>query len=384
MAGVYDYLPLGLKTLKKIENIIREEMNSVGGQEVYLSALQDKSLWEKTDRWDDAKVDNWFKTQLKSGTEVGLGISHEEPLTNLLKDHLNSYKDFPVTIYQFQTKFRNELRAKSGIMRGRELQMKDMYTFCRTEEEHKEIYAKIRDAYIRIFKRVGLGEITHPVFASGGIFSKYSEEFQTECETGEDLIYIDEKSDISVNKEVLVPEVLEELKLKKEDLVEKKAIEVGNIFNLGTRFSEPLGLTVTDESGKTTPAIMGCYGIGVSRLMGAIVELCNDDKGLIWPDEVTPFQVHLVSLGDSVEVKEYSESLYEELRKNNIEVLFDDRDLRAGEKFADSDLIGIPSRAVVSDKTVAEKIVEIKNRKTGETLKTSREEFVADLIAALQ
>jgi prolyl-tRNA synthetase len=244
MAGVYAYLPLGLRVLNNIKKIIQEEMNTVGGQELLLTSLQDKMLWEKTDRWDDAKVDNWFKTALKNGTELGLAMTHEEPLTQILSEYISSYRDLPVVAYQFQNKFRNELRAKSGIMRGREFLMKDMYSFSRTEQEHRELYEKIREAYLRIFKRVGIGDITYVAFASGGIFSQFSEEFQTLCDAGEDLIYIDEKTKKVVNKEVLHDDVLKQLGIQREHLVEKKSIEVGNIFDLGTRFSEALGFIV--------------------------------------------------------------------------------------------------------------------------------------------
>jgi prolyl-tRNA synthetase len=222
MAGVYSFLPLGLRTLNKVMQVIREEMDAIGGQEVSLTALQEKSLWEKTDRWDDEKVDVWFKTALKNGTEVGLGWSHEEPITRLMQQQISSYRDFPVLAYQFQTKFRNETRAKSGIMRTREFIMKDLYSFARTQAEHEEVYSSVREAYVRVFARVGLGQVTYPAFASGGAFSKYSEEFQTVSDAGEDVIYVDEASGQALNKEVLNDEVLADLGLKKENLVAKK------------------------------------------------------------------------------------------------------------------------------------------------------------------
>src|SRR3989344_104427 len=261
MAGVYSYLPLGLRVIKKIENIIREEMNAIGGQELSMSALQDPELWKKTDRWSDEKIDVWFKTRLKNDAELGLGCTHEEPLTNIMTNFISSYRDLPVFLYQFQTKFRNELRAKAGILRGREFLMKDMYSFCKSEAEHDEFYEKSKIAYMNVYKRVGLGHITYLVFASGGMFSKYSHEFQTITSVGEDLIYLDEKKGIAVNKEVLNDEVLNSLGLKREDLVEHKSIEVGNIFTYGKRYSEPLNLTFTDENGNKRPVLMGAYGI---------------------------------------------------------------------------------------------------------------------------
>ena len=352
MAGVYDYLPLGLRVINKIINIIREEMNVIGGQEMTLSALQDKELWEKTNRWDDKVVDAWFKTKLKNESELGLGFTHEEPLTRLMKDHISSHRDLPTYPYQFQTKFRNETRAKSGVMRTREFIMKDLYSFSRDEKEHADFYEKIKQSYIKIFQRVGIGDHTYLTFASGGVFSKFSHEFQTLTDAGEDTIYINEEKNIAVNKEVFTDDVKKDLGLS-SNFKEAKSVEVGNIFTLGTRFSEPLGLTYKNESGEEVPVIMGSYGIGPARLMGVIVELLSDDKGMVWPKEVAPFSVHLVSVGASEEVKKFADDLYENLKNKGVEVLYDDRDLRAGEKFADSDLIGIPVRFVVSDKTVA-------------------------------
>lgn len=363
MAGVYTYLPLGLRVLNKVENIIREEMNAIGGQEISMTALQDPELWKKTDRWSDEKVDVWFKTKLKNDTELGLGCTHEEPITNMMTNFINSYRDLPLFAYQFQTKFRNELRAKAGILRGREFLMKDMYSFCKDEAEHNEFYEKSKVAYMNVYKRVGLGHITYIVFASGGMFSKYSHEFQTITAVGEDLIYLDENTGIAVNKEVLNDEVLASLGVKRENLVEHKAIEVGNIFTYGKRYSEPLNLSFTDEKGDTHPVFMGAYGIGLTRLMGTVVEALSDDKGIVWPESIAPFKVHLLALGDTDEIKAEAKKVYEKLVGLGVEVLFDDREgMSAGEKFADSDLIGIPYRAVVSARSMKEGGVELKKR----------------------
>lgn len=378
MAGVYDYLPLGLRTLNKIIGIIREEMNAIGGQELVMTALQDKELWSRTDRWDDDKVDNWFKTSFKSGGETGLAITHEEPLTRIMTEHISSYRDLPVYAYQFQNKFRNELRAKSGIMRGKEFIMKDLYSFSKDETEHKAFYDKARAAYMKVFERAGIGDRTYVTFASGGIFSEFSEEFQTVSEAGEDTIYIDEKKRIAVNKEVCTDETLATLGLKRDTLVEKRAIEAGNIFNLGTRFSESLGLSYKDAGGKSIPVVMGSYGIGPTRLMGIIVEALADEKGLVWPEAVAPFAVHLVSLGkENDEISKATDALYEDLSKAGVEVLYDDRDLRAGEKFAESDLLGIPKRIVVGKEAVASGAFEVVDRKTGEVVKKTRAELLA-------
>lgn len=358
-AGVYSFLPLGLKTRNNIEEIIREEMEAVGGQELDLTALQQKELWVNTDRWSDESIDVWFKTQLKNGTQMGLGTTHEEPITNLLSHHVNSYRDLPQAIYQFQTKFRNELRTKAGIMRGREFLMKDLYSFSRTEDEHESFYEEMKRAYERIFDRVGVGEKTVYTYADGGSFSEFSHEFQTESVAGEDTIFVDREKDIAINEEVMEPDVIADLGLEENDLEEVPAIEVGNIFPLGTKFSEPLELTYADESGQQQPVIMGSYGIGVGRLMGAITEVLADEGGLLWPESVAPFTVHLLSLGDSDEVTAEARTVYKTLQGVGVDVLYDDRDVSAGEKFADSDLFGLPCRVVVSENTLAENKVEV-------------------------
>ncbi len=378
IAGVYSYLPLGLRVMNKIIGIIREEMNKIGGQELYLTALQDKKIWETTGRWSDEAVDNWFKTKLKNDTELGLAFTHEEPLTSMMKDHIRSFRDLPVYVYQFQTKFRNETRAKSGIMRGREFLMKDLYSFSIDEKAHEDFYEKAKQAYINIFNKIGIGDRTFVTFASGGSFSRYSHEFQTITDAGEDSIFIDEKKKIAINKEVMNDEVLKDLGINKEDLIEKKAVEVGNIFSLGTRFSESFELNYKDENGTEKPVIMGSYGIGPGRVMGTVAEVLSDDKGLVWPDSISPFSIHLISIEDKEgKVKKEADKLYENLIKKGIEVLYDDRDMRAGEKFADSDLIGIPKRVVISEKTLEKASVEVKNRRNGEVENISIHSFLS-------
>ncbi len=363
MAGVYSYLPLGLRVLEKIVGVIREEMNAVGGQEISMTALQDKNVWDKTNRWSNEIVDVWFKTKLKSGSEVGLSFTHEEPLTALMKEYVQSYKDLPKYVYQFQTKFRNEERAKSGIMRTREFLMKDLYSFSKDAKEHEKFYESAKKAYEKIFARIGLGDKTFVTFASGGSFSKYSHEFQTITDAGEDLIYVDEKKKIAINKEVYTDEVIKDLGLNKKNIVEMKASEVGNIFSLGTKFSDAFDLKYVDEKGEKKPVIMGSYGIGPGRVMGTIVETLSDDKGIVWPKSVAPFAVHLIAISsENGNALKEAEKIYEALTKADVEVLFDDRDIRAGEKFADADLIGIPLRMVVSDKTLEKGKVELKER----------------------
>jgi prolyl-tRNA synthetase len=367
MAGVYEFLPLGLRVMNKIVGVIREEMNALGGQEVFMTTLQSPEIWKASNRWDNKMVDNWFKSELKAGGEVGLANTHEEPLAKLLTHHISSYKDLPRYIYQFQTKFRNELRAKSGLMRGREFLMKDLYSFTQTEKEFKEFYEKCAQSYLKIFAQVGLGDITFRTFASGGSFSKFSDEFQTLSESGEDTIYLDESKKIAINKEVYNDEVLNELSLKKDSLKECRAIEVGNIFPLGTKYAEAMNLKFRDEEGNEKPVVMGSYGIGVGRLMGTIVEVFNDDKGIIWPEVVAPYKICLIQITANDQLlKTNTDKIYEKLQEAGIEVLYDDRDDKTpGEKFADCDLLGIPYRAVVSKKTGAK--IELKKRSSKET-----------------
>lgn len=368
MAGVYDFLPLGLRVLEKINDIVREEMNAIGGQELLMSVLQNKELWEKTGRWSDEVVDNWFKTKLKNGAEVGLGFTQEEPITNIMRDYISSYADLPKLAYHIQWKYRNEERAKSGIMRGREFLMKDLYSFAASQEEHERLYESVAAAYVKVFARLGIGERTYRTFASGGVFSKYSHEFQCLSPIGEDTVYVSEEKKLAVNKEVMTPEVLRDLGLKEADLREEKAIEVGNIFSLGTRFSDALGLAFKDKDGKGRSVSMGCYGLGSSRLVGVLVEILSDEKGMVWPEEVAPYRVHLVSIsGGNADVVSEAERLYELLKAHGIEALYDDRDVRAGEKFADADLIGIPTRVVVSEKTLAAGGFEVSGRTNGPT-----------------
>ena len=376
-AGVYSLLPLGLRVLERINKVIREEMNAIGGQEMLMTTLQSKELWERTKRWDDAVVDSWFKTTLKGGGEVGLGFTHEEPLTSIMRSHISSYTDLPKLAYQIQWKFRNEERAKSGILRGREFLMKDLYTFARSDEEHTKLYEKAAEAYVRIFSRLGIGERTYRTFASGGVFSKYSHEYQCVSDVGEDTIYVNEAKQIAVNKEVMLPEVLADLGLVEADLEEKKAIEVGNIFSLGTRFSDALDLKFKDADGVEKSVVMGCYGIGSTRMVGVLAEVLSDDKGLVLPKEAAPFSVHLMSItGGNADVQTEAGRLYDLLVEHDIEVLYDDRDVRAGEKFADADLIGIPTRVVVSEKTVAAGGAEVSIRANGSSSLVPESELV--------
>lgn len=362
MAGVYAYLPLGLKVIERIKQIVREEMNVIGGQELIMTSLQRKELWERTDRWDDEKVDVWFKSKLKNDTEVGFGWSHEEQITEMMKQYISSYRDIPVYVYQFQTKLRNELRAKSGIMRGREFVMKDMYSYSIDEASHQAFYDTTIQAYLRVFDRVGLGDDTFVTFASGGAFTEFSHEFQTITDAGEDTIYVHKDKKVAINAEVLRDDVLKKVGVKESELEKVAAAEVGNIFSFGGAKSEQLGLLFTDEQGAEKPVILGSYGIGITRLMGVIVEHFSDDRGIVWPEAVAPFQVYLARLSDDTEVVRQAEELYNQLTQAQISVLYDDRDERPGAKFADADLLGIPHRVVISKNTQRANVAEYKLR----------------------
>lgn len=378
MAGVYAYLPLGLKVVENIKQIVREEMNAIGGQEIIMTALQRKELWEKTDRWDDKKVDVWFKSKLKNETEVGFGWSHEEPITEMMQNYIASYKDLPIFVYQFQTKLRNELRAKSGIMRGREFVMKDMYSYTVDAEQHDKFYNSTIEAYMNVFKRVGLGDNTFVTFASGGAFTEYSHEFQTITDAGEDVIYINRDKRIAINEEVLNEKTLQSLNITRDELEQVKTAEVGNIFNFGTAKSEQLGLNYVNEAGESVGVHLGSYGIGITRLMGVLVEHFSDENGIKWPVSVAPYKVHITGLNlENTEVKQMAEKIYETLMSAGIEVIYDNREnVLAGEKFADADLMGMPYRLVVSAKS-SETSLEVKNRMTGETSKMTLDELIA-------
>lgn len=381
-AGVYTYLPLGLRVLKKIEHIIREEMNKAGGQEILMPSLHPKELWMTTGRWET--MDDLYKVKDSSGRENALGPTHEEIVVPLVKQFVSSYRDLPFSAYQFQNKFRMELRAKSGILRGREFMMKDLYSFHRDEADLVRYYDMMKDAYKAVFARVGVGEVTYLTFASGGSFSKYSHEFQTVTPAGEDTIHICDACHVAVNEEILQDVGGACPLCKSKELHTETAVEVGNIFELKTKYSAPFNLNYKDEEGKEQAVIMGCYGIGLGRLLGTVVEVMGDDKGIVWPESIAPFVVHLVEIPSAnSEVHALARALYISLGVHGVEVLWDDRDLRAGAKFAESDLMGIPHRIIVSEKTLGEKKFEVKNRATSEVRMLSREDIL-DSFAKIQ
>ncbi|MBI2053894.1 MAG: prolyl-tRNA synthetase [Candidatus Staskawiczbacteria bacterium] len=365
MAGVYTFLPLGFMVLKKIENIIRKNMENAGGQEVLMPVLQPKENWQKTGRWET--LDILFKIKASGEKEYALGPTHEEVISPLAKKIIFSYKDLPFYLFQIQTKFRNEPRAKSGILRTREFLMKDLYSFHADQGDLDKYYEKMLKVYFNIFKECGIykggkNPHTYRTLASGGSFSKYSDEFQTITEAGEDIIYICKKCQTAVNKEI-ISENKNCPNCKSADFEEKKAIEVGNIFKLGTKYSLPFDLKFRDKDGSEKPVLMGCYGIGISRLMGAVAEASHDNKGIIWPKNIAPFSAHLILVENSRKVKQAADKIYDNFQKQKIEILYDDRQGKSvGEKFAVSDLIGIPHRIVVSEKTLAKNSVEVKER----------------------
>lgn len=356
-AGIYAYLPLGMRVLTKIANIAREEMKKIGGNELLLPALHPKEYWEKTGRWDG--FDALYKIKAREHREYALGPTHEEIIVPLAKTLIQSYKDLPLYLYQIQTKFRDEPRAKSGILRGREFLMKDLYSFHENENDLEKYYEKVANAYTVIFKRCGLNALMTE--ASGGTFSQFSHEYQVEVPNGEDIVFTCNSCNFARNREIIEGKLCPNCK---KPLQELKTTEVGNIFKLGTKYSKPFDLSYKDKEGKTGRVIMGCYGIGISRLMGTIAEAHNDEKGIIWPEEVAPFAAHLVSIkNQAASIKGELEKIYNTLTKHNIDALYDDREDKAtGEKFMEADLIGIPWRVVISEKTIQEGKIEAKKR----------------------
>ncbi len=370
-AGIYAMLPLGFRVLRNIENIIAEEMDALGAQRVLMPALTPKSNWETTNRW--LELDVLYKIKSQQESEYALGATHEEIVTPMAQKFAFSYKDFPFSIYQIQTKFRDELRAKSGLMRGREFVMKDLYSFHIDSRDCDEFYEKVKEAYFSIYKKTGLAQSTYIALAGGGTFSKFSHEFQTVTDVGEDIIYLCDKCGLAINREIKdqYPKCPE---CDCDKFNEKKSIEVGNIFKLGTKYSAAFGFTAAGMQGENLPVLMNCYGIGLTRVMGTVAEIHRDDHGIVWPAAIAPFRVHLLALAakdDQINagIAAACEKIYSDLQKNKIEVIYDDRPaMSAGEKFNDADLLGVPFRIVVSAKTLEKESVEVKRRDSKDAL----------------
>ncbi|MBU3956875.1 proline--tRNA ligase [Patescibacteria group bacterium] len=362
-AGIYSFLPLGWRVHQKIANIIREEMDAIGGQEVFLPTLQPKELWDRSDRWDHMDPP-LFKLKDRHKKEFALGSTHEEVITDLAARFIKSYKNLPLYLYQIQNKFRNEMRSTGGLLRVREFVMKDLYSFHTTEKDLNDYYQKVIEAYKKIFKRCGfVTKITEA--SSGTIGGDISHEFMMICPTGEDSVYFCTKCDFATSKEKKT-----ECEHCGYQLKEGRAIENGHVFKLGTKYSKSMDAYFIDKNGKKKLIWMGCYGIGIGRLMATVVEAHHDKKGIIWPKSVAPFQAHLLAIGEKAKVKKFAEGVFKKLMDGGIEVLFDDReDISAGEKFAEADLIGIPVRLVVSEETFKEKKIEWKERDKEKTTK---------------
>jgi len=351
MSGSWTLLPLGWRVVQKINQIIREEMNAVGGQEMLMPLLHPKEIWNETGRWEKAD-EIMYKLTDKREKEFVLSFTHEEIVMDLLRKNIKSYKDLPVAVYHFSTKFRNEPRARAGILRGREFMMKDLYSAHTGEKDLLAYYEKVKKAYVKVFRRLGFNfKVTE---AAGGVFTdKNTHEFQVLSEGGEDTIFYCDACDWSENQEIYKGKEGDKCPVcQKGKTVRAKAIEVGNIFPLGTFYAEKMKVYFTDKDGKQKPVWFGSYGIGPTRVMGALVEVNHDDKGIIWPKNVAPYEVHLIKLKTKNEKRKTGEEIYKKLTEAGVEVLWDDREeVSAGVKFADADLIGIPVRLVVSEKT---------------------------------
>lgn len=359
-AGIYTFLPLGLRVLDKIEKIITEEMEGVSGQRISMPALIPRKNWQQTGRWKN--FDSLFRLKGKGKMEYGLGATHEEVVVPLIKKYVSSYRDLPLAVFQIQDKFRDELRVKSGLLRTREFLMKDLYSFHTSEKDLESYYEKVKKAYLRIFKKLEISDKTYLTLASGGTFSKHSHEFQTITSAGEDIIYVCSKCKVALNKE-LIKGKAKCWQCGKALSEKAKAIEIANIFKLKDKYTKPFDFRFTDKNGQKKLVVMGCYGIGLPRLMGAVVEISHDKKGIIWPESIAPYKFHLVPVGESREVKKTADSIYKSLQKAKQEVIYDDRQGRSiGEKFADCDLIGVPYRLVVSEKSLEKDCLEVKKR----------------------
>jgi prolyl-tRNA synthetase len=375
-AGVYCYLPLGLRVLKRVEDIIRQEMNNAGAHELFLSCLQPIELWQKTGR-DKTLAEVMIRFKDKKGKEMCLGPTHEEVITEVTRSYVQSYRQLPVTLYQIQTKFRDELRTRFGIVRACEFIMKDAYSFDRDKEGLKKSYKLMYDAYNNIFKRCGLNTVIVEA-DSGAMGGDLSHEFLIMAPIGEDFVAQCSSCGFAQGAKEDFQEGAKCPQCSQATMQKKVAIELGHIFQLGTKYTDALEGLYLDEDGKRKPMVMGCYGIGVSRMIAAIIEANSDANGIIWPKEVAPFDVEILPLqGNDPESMKLARDYYDELRKEGFEVLLDDRDESAGRKFNDADLIGIPWKIIIGKRKLAEGAVELKSRKTGEVKVVPKDQVVS-------
>ncbi|MDD3263138.1 MAG: His/Gly/Thr/Pro-type tRNA ligase C-terminal domain-containing protein [Candidatus Absconditabacteria bacterium] len=370
LAGAYNYLPLGFKVIEKIKKTIREHLEKIGSLEIQMTALGSRDHWEKTGR-DQMEI--LFKVPFSDGKYNFLNPTHEEIVTPLIKEFIKSYKDLPLSVFQIQSKFRNEKRAKSGILRGREFLMKDMYSFHTSLEDLEKYYQKAIQAYHDIFKDLGIGNDTYLTYASGGTFSKYSHEFQTLTPIGEDTIHVDKEKKIALNKEIINDSDVKS-EFSNYSFIEENASEIGNIFQLGTKFSDPFEMKFIDNNGVSQQIYMGCYGIGVSRCMGIVAEKLQDEKGLVRPKNIAPYDVYVIAIGDE-KINQEAEKLISILENKGLSVIYDDRSISPGIKFKDSDLLGIPSKIIVSEKSIAAGGYEYEERSTGDKKIITDENF---------
>ncbi len=375
-AGVYCYLPLGLRVLKRVENIIREEMDAAGAHELFLSCLQPIELWQRTGR-DKTLAEVMIRFKDKKGKEMCLGPTHEEVITELTRSYVQSYRQLPVTLYQIQTKFRDELRTRFGIVRACEFIMKDAYSFDRDKEGLKKSYALMYDAYNNIFKRCGLKTIIVEA-DTGAMGGDLSHEFLITAPIGESFVAQCSSCGFAQDAQEDFKDGSKCPQCSKDALGKQVAIELGHIFQLGTKYTDALEGLYLDEDGKRKPMVMGCYGIGVSRMIAAIIEVNSDANGIIWPEEVAPFDVEILPLqGNDPESMKLARSYYDELLKEGFDVLLDDRDESAGRKFNDADLIGIPWKVIIGKRKLAEGAVELKSRRTGEVKVVAKDQLVS-------
>ena len=368
-SGIYTWLPLGLKVLRKIENIVREEMDQSGAQEVLMPMVHPKELWEETKRWEKMGPE-LLRFKDRHDRDFCLGPTHEEVITDLVRNNVKSYKELPLNIYQIQTKFRDEIRPRYGVMRGREFLMKDSYSFNIDEVSLQETYLLMRNTYKKILERIGL-EYKIVKADSGAIGGDASEEFHVLAENGEDTIAISDASEFAINTELLLNEGEDISSLEGKPspdgngVIEiKKGIEVGHIFQLGKIYTELMKVNVLNQEGRAVDLFMGCYGIGVSRLVAAAIEQNNDDKGILWPESIAPYEVNIVAIGYTKEPKiaEAADSLSEQLQAMGYEVIVDDRKDGYGTKMKDAELIGIPVNVIIGNKFIESGEVELKHR----------------------